>query len=163
MIILVSDTSVLVDLDRGGLLVPAFSCGFTMIVLDLLYERELENNIGPYLRSLGMGVVSLTPAEMQLVQEIRRGRNGLSLPEIFALACSHRPNHVLISSAKALGIEAKKRLRDAHNILWILDAIAKSGAIDKRALVAGLETIQTHPTRRLPKDEVNSRINLWSK
>lgn len=59
MIILVSDTSVLIDLEREGLLEAAFSCGLTMVVPDLLYERELEAENGPYLRKLGRGVVAL--------------------------------------------------------------------------------------------------------
>lgn len=59
MIILVSDTSVLIDLERGGLLEPAFSCGLPMVVPDLLYARELEADTGPFLRTLGLGVVAL--------------------------------------------------------------------------------------------------------
>ena len=43
MIVLVSDTSVLVDLERGGLLPLAFGCGLTMVVPDLLYDRELAD------------------------------------------------------------------------------------------------------------------------
>jgi hypothetical protein len=134
-----------------------------MIVLDLLYQRELEDHNGPYLQSLGLGVVSLTPTEMQLVQASRRGRNGLSLPESFALVCAHRPKHVLVSSYKTLRIEAKKSLVDVYGLLWILDRLAESGTIDKVTLVAGLETIRMSPTSRLPKDEVTMRINLWSK
>ena len=56
MIVLVSDTSILIDLERGGLLEAAFSCGLTMVVPDLLYERELESENGPFLRKLGLGV-----------------------------------------------------------------------------------------------------------
>ncbi|MDG0857490.1 hypothetical protein [Roseateles puraquae] len=55
MIILVSDTSVLIDLERGGLLEPAFSCGLTMVVPDLLYDRELVAENGPFLKQLGLG------------------------------------------------------------------------------------------------------------
>lgn len=47
MITLVSDTSVLIDLERGGLLEHAFSCDLTMVVPDLLYARELETENGP--------------------------------------------------------------------------------------------------------------------
>jgi len=38
MIVLVSDTCILIDLERGGLLETAFSCGFTMVVPDLIYD-----------------------------------------------------------------------------------------------------------------------------
>jgi hypothetical protein len=66
MIILVSDTSVLIDLERGGLLEVAFSLGYPMVVPDLLYERELGAENGPYLRGLGLGVVALTAEEVEL-------------------------------------------------------------------------------------------------
>ena len=61
MTILVSDTSVLIDLERGELLNHAFACGLTMVVPDLLYARELESDNGPLLRKLGLGIVALDP------------------------------------------------------------------------------------------------------
>lgn len=162
MIVLVSDTSVLVDLDRGGLLEAAFTCGLTMVVPDLLYERELENQNGPYLRSLGLGVVNLTPDEVQIVQEIRRGRGALSLPDSYALVCAHRSDHILVSGDKALRNEAKKRLGNVYGLLWILDRIAESGKVEHGTLANALEIIRSHPTCRLPKNEVAARIATWT-
>ncbi|MCE2947345.1 MAG: hypothetical protein ACK515_11170 [bacterium] len=49
--------------ERGGLLEEAFYCGLTMVVPDLLYERELESDNGPLLRKLDLGVVALNPDE----------------------------------------------------------------------------------------------------
>ena len=41
--VLVSDTSVLIDLKRGSLLEASFRLAFRFVVPDLLYERELKN------------------------------------------------------------------------------------------------------------------------
>ena len=76
MIVLVSDTSILIDLERGGLLEAAFSCGLTMVVPDLLYERELESENGPFLRKLGLGVAALTPDEVAIAQRVKAERRG---------------------------------------------------------------------------------------
>jgi hypothetical protein len=73
MIILVSDTSILIDLERGGLLEAAFSCGMTLVVPDLLYERELADENGPYLKSLGLGVVSLSRGQPGTQRSIAAG------------------------------------------------------------------------------------------
>jgi len=100
--ILVSDTSILIDLERGELLESVFSCGLTLIVPDLLYERELQNDNGPYLRALGLGVVALTSSEVAFAQAVRRQRPTLSLPDCFALCCAMRPEHVLITGDKTL-------------------------------------------------------------
>jgi len=107
MIILVSDTSVLIDLERGGLLESAFSCGLTMVVPDLLYERELEDDNGPLLQHLGLSVVALAPEEVAFAQQLRTQRVGLSLPDCFALSCARRPNHALITGDKLLRTEAQ--------------------------------------------------------
>ena len=95
MIILVSDTSVLIDLERGGLLEQAFACGLTMVVPDLLYMRELEDENGPLLRKLGLGVIALSPDEVEFAQHVRKQRPGLSLPDCFALSCARHKDHAL--------------------------------------------------------------------
>jgi hypothetical protein len=59
---LVSDTSVIIDLDRGGLLQAAFGIGDDLAVPDLLFERELRD-LGDRLRGFGIHVVSLDGAE----------------------------------------------------------------------------------------------------
>jgi hypothetical protein len=109
MIILVSDTSVLIDLERGGLLEQAFSCGLTMVVPDLLYARELEPDNGPLLRKLGLGVVALNPDEVHFAQQLRTQRPGLSLPDCFALSCARRADHALVSGDMLLRTEAQAR------------------------------------------------------
>jgi hypothetical protein len=114
MIILVSDTSILIDLERGGLLEAAFSCGLTMVVPDLLYERELEPENGALLRKLGLGVVSLTP-------------EALSLPDCFALSCATRAGHALVTGDKILRNEAAARLGTVYGLLWMLDQMEASG------------------------------------
>jgi predicted XRE-type DNA-binding protein len=43
MTILVSDTSVLIDLERGELIASAFKLSATFAVPDVLYERELRD------------------------------------------------------------------------------------------------------------------------
>ena len=102
MIIQVSDTSVLIDLERGGLLEHAFSCGLTMVVPDLLYQRELESENGPLLRRLGLGVVALNPDEVDYAQQVRKQRPGLSLPDCFALSCARGQDHALVSGDMSL-------------------------------------------------------------
>lgn len=161
MVILVSDTSVLIDLERGGLLEAAFSCGLTLIVPDLLYQRELETENGPYLRSLGLGVVALTPMEVVHAQELKAYRQTLSLPDCFALSCAMRASHALVSGDKALRNEARKRVEHVYGLLWLLDQMAATGAVEVTLLSAGLSAIAAHPRCRLPADEVKKRLAGW--
>lgn len=162
MIILVSDTSILIDLERGGLLEPAFSCGLTMVVPDLLYEKELEPENGALLRKLGLGVVALTPDEVTFAQQLRAERKALSLPDCFALSCAARPDHALVTGDKILRTEAQARLGIVYGLLWILDQMAASEHVAKTLLHEGLSRISNHPRCRLPQAEVRARLATWA-
>lgn len=161
MILLVSDTSVLIDLERGGLLESAFSCGLTMVVPELLYERELATENGPLLRHLGLGVVALAPDEMAFAQQLRTRRPGLSLPDCFALSCARRPNHALVTGDKLLRMEAQFWQCTVYGLLWVLDQMEVSGKISGDMLHEGLIRISNHPRCRLPRGEVLARLQRW--
>lgn len=162
MIVLVSDTSVLIDLERGGLLEPAFSCGLTMVVPDLLYDRELAVENGPYLRQLGLGVVELSPEEVSLAQEIRGQRPGLSLPDCFALSCAGRVDHALVTGDRLLRSEAQARQCSVFGLLWVLEQMEAFGTVSAATLHEGLSRIANHIRCRLPRAEVASRLQRWS-
>ena len=57
--VLVSDTSVLIDLERGGLLTAGFRLPYRLAVPDLLYSRELQDWNGEELIKLGLSVEEL--------------------------------------------------------------------------------------------------------
>lgn len=59
MKVLVCDTSVLVDLERGSLLEATFSLPVTLAVPDLLYVQELSNYNGSQLLDLGLQILEL--------------------------------------------------------------------------------------------------------
>ena len=161
MIVLVSDTSVLIDLERGDLLEAAFTCGMTMVVPDILYERELANHNGPYLKALGLNVVALTPTELQLAQTVHTERKALSLNDCFALGCATRPDHLLVTGDKALRAEAANRGVTVAGLLWLLDQMSNLG-VAKEQLHEGLTRIAGHVRCRLPVAEVRVRLGRWA-
>jgi len=161
VIILVSDTSVLIDLERGGLLESAFSCGLTMVVPDLLYERELAAANGPLLRRLGLGVVALAPDEVTFAQQLRTRRPSLSLADCFALSCARRPDHALVTGDRLLRTEAQSQQCPVYGLLWVLDQMGASNRIGAELLHEGLTRISNHPRCRLPKADVLARLQRW--
>ena len=54
--ILVSDTSVLIDLERGGFLEAIFALPHQFAVPDVLYHRELQGDWGERIAALGLRV-----------------------------------------------------------------------------------------------------------
>jgi hypothetical protein len=78
--ILVSDTSVLIDLERGQFLDCCFRLAHEFAVPDLLYRRELADFGGPELIKRGLRVEELTKDELTAVQDVRGKRPQLSSP-----------------------------------------------------------------------------------
>ena len=162
MIVLVSDTSVLIDLERGGLLEAAFGCGHQLIVPDLLYEVELASENGPLLKQLGLLIVELTSEEVAFAQRVRINNTKLSLPDCFALSCARRPEHVLVTGDGALRAEAHGNKINCRGLLWLLDQMEQTGIVAAMSLAEGLQKIFAHPRCRLPKHDVNERLAKWT-
>lgn len=88
MPILVSDTSVLIDLERAQLIEDMFRLPFEFAVPDLLYARELAGELGELLVGLGLRI-EVRPDENVLScadQKIfkRGGRKGGGMPRVIA-------------------------------------------------------------------------------
>ncbi len=81
MTILVSDTSVLIDLERGELIECAFKLSATFAVPDVLYEREL--------RQYGGGRTPATGTEGRIARR-RGGCHGHASPTSAAAVDSTR-------------------------------------------------------------------------
>lgn len=164
MVLLVSDSSILIDLERGDLLELAFRYRHKMVVPDLLYERELKNYNGPHLLKLGLEVTHLNDAETSYAQQLYGlPRGGLSLPDCFAFSCGRRPGHVLLTGDRALRARAKAEGMTNHGLLWLLDCLLQDDNSIRSALCLGIVKIISHPTCRLPHAEVAKRRAIWCK
>lgn len=161
MVLLVSDTSILIDLERGDLLPLAFSSGVPMVVPDLLYEKELEPYNGAYYLGLGLQVVTLRPDEVSFAQTVKNARKPLSLPDCFALSCARRQEHLLLTGDGALRAAAKDYGVQMYGLPWLLGGLAESGTASLSALHEGLTKISQGLRCRLPKVEIQKRLKAW--
>lgn len=158
MLILVSDTSVLIDLERGALLESAFRLPCEFAVPDLLYRRELRDQNGPVLVSMGLRVEELTPEGVTLAQTYRGRKLALSLPDAFALALAKTRDFTLLTGDQGLRSLAIEETVECHGVLWLLDKMNHEGAATQSALLVGLQKITAHPRCRLPKEDVERRL-----
>jgi len=161
MAILVSDSSVLFDLERGGFLESAFACGLPMVVPDLLFENELRDYNGTYFQKLGLSVTSLNSDEVELAQDIQAHRPTLSLEDCFALVCAGRKEHILLAGDATLRKEASARKIVCRGVLWLLDEMFATGTVSAHHLCEGLTRIKQDKRCRLPKTDLESRIKKW--
>lgn len=162
MPVLVSDTSVIIDIERARLLEEMFNLPFDFVVPDLLYERELAGELGDKLLELGLGVESLSPTELTNATSIRRDNGHLSTPDTFAFAIAQYRHWTLLTGDNGLRELAVTEKVDMHGVLWVFDQFAEDGEIDFAELYLALETIFNHPRCRLPAREVRARLKLFS-
>ena len=158
MPILVSDTSVLIDLERAHLLEDMFRLPFEFAVPDLLYARELAGDLGDQLMGLGLRVEVLTPAELIRATTVHRQNGRLSVPDTFAFAIAESRQWTLLTGDGILRELAAAEQIDMHGVLWLFDQFADGNHVAFDRLHNGLHTLFAHPRCRLPEPEVRSRL-----
>lgn len=108
MQVLVSDTSVLIDIERASLTARLFDLPYDFVVPDILYEAELLDWMGPDLIDLGLRVEELTPEETTRATELKRAKAMLSTPDVFAFCLAAERGWVLLTGDGALRVEAER-------------------------------------------------------
>lgn len=162
MTILVSDTSVLIDLERGELIASAFKLSATFAVPDVLYERELRDYGGEELVKLGLKVQSLDGDGVALAMRHMQVQRHLTVPDSFALALAKQNGWTLLTGDGPLRELAKAEGVDCHGVLWLLDEFETQGAATYVQLHRGLEGISAHPRCRLPRREIAIRLSRYA-
>lgn len=160
MIVLVSDTSVLIDLERGRLLESIFSLPYEFAVPDVLYRREMAG-WGARLVSLGLRVEEVSAAGVGRALGYRSARPVLSLPDSFALALARERNWMLLTGDRQLRELARAEAVECHGVLWLLDRMEEVGTPALQALQEGLAAIGAHPRCRLPRREITARLERY--
>lgn len=160
--VLISDTSILVDLERGGLLEAAFRLDVDFAVPDLLFEEELKDYNGDRLRSLGLLVQELDGGGVERAMAHRETEPLLSIADAFALSLAQDQTTTLLTGDAALRSLAEQEGVDCHGLLWLLDLMFEASVVAPEALRNGLDAVFVHPRCRLPKDQVRSRLKRYA-
>lgn len=163
MPILVSDTSVLIDLERANLLEEMFLWPFEFAVPDLLFERELAGEFGDRLLQLGLRIEELTSVELRRATAVNRQYAQLSVPDTFAFAIAESRRWGLLTGDGTLRGLAITEQVDMHGVLWLFDQLADGNHVDFDRLHSGLGRLFAHPRCRLPATEVRRRLARFAR
>ena len=163
MPVLVSDTSVLIDLERANLLEEMFLLPFEFAVPDLLYSRELAGELGDRLVQLGLRIEELTPVELRRATAVNRLHSQLSVPDTFAFAIGESRGWGLLTGDGTLRELAIAEQIDMHGVLWLFDQLADGHFVAIDRLHGGLSMLSAHPRCRLPTSEVRRRLARFAR
>lgn len=156
-----SDTSVLIDVERGSLFDACFGLPFDFVVPDLLYQRELKDHGSPGLIQRGLRVEMLDGNGVILALDYRRRDQSLSLPDSFALALARVNSWVLLSGDGGMRELARSEGVACRGVLWLIDQVYEHGLASADQICSYIRAIASHPRCRLPKNEIRKRIRLY--
>jgi len=161
MTVLVSDTSVLIDLERGDLLEAIFSLEYEFAVPDVLYRQEMKGEWGDRLVGLGLRVEEVSQSGVAKAVRYRSERPALSVPDSFGLALAEERRWTLLTGDRDLRELAESESVECHGVLWLLDRMEEAGVPNIRRLLDGLRAISCHPRCRLPRREITIRLERY--
>lgn len=161
MTVLVSDTSVLIDLERGGLLEAIFLLEYEFAVPDVLYRQEMKGEWGDRLVGLGLRVEEVSQSGVAKAVRYRSERPALSVPDSFGLALAEERRWTLLTGDRDLRELAESESVECHGVLWLLDRMEEAGVPNIRRLLEGLRAISCHPRCRLPRREIAIRLERY--
>ena len=148
MQVLVSDSSVLIELSKRDLLDRMFQLRFPFAVPDLLFNEELID-LGRYDRRdlvrMGLRVEGLDPDGVATAIAYQSRRRALSLVDCFALALAHHHGHTLLTEDRRMRAFAQDEGIPHHDLLWIIDHMHQAAILTTSQVVAALEAMHEDP------------------
>ena len=159
--VLVSDTSVFIDLERAELIEVCFTLPYQFAVPDVMYERELEDYGGPELIRHGLEVVKSSDQITTLATQYARTVKSISVPDAFAIALAKSHGWQLLAGDGGLRNLAAAEQVDCHGVLWVFDQLHTTKSVRPRPLYEALTIVSEHPRCRLPRREIQKRLKIY--
>lgn len=162
MRIVISDSSCLIDLHKGGLLSAIFDLPYSFATPQPLFDEELlsiPEEDKEMLVSMGVNVV-VFPGEQVIQAQIYLNQNKpLALNDCFALVLAEETeNSILFTGDKRLRKLAESKDIETRGVIWAIDMLEQHTDIDTEILLAALELFLNDPLVRLPEDDLKKRI-----
>jgi hypothetical protein len=161
MIIVFGESSVIVDLQYSDLLAPAMACGFSLAVVDLLFN-QMSLDDGVSWQASGIVVLNLSGTEVEWAQTLRSENTGLAFSECFALSRAARPQHTLVTDNQTLREVAKANGVPAEGFSWLLEQMAHSGRVAAGVLRAGMTTLAKMGRRQMSQEDIEQQYQSWN-
>ena len=165
--IVVNDTNVFIDLYEVGLLEEFFSLPWEVhttefVMLELQREGQHET-VARYKADKRLVVPVFEAKEMLEIGNLFQqyvNRTNLSLTDCSVWWYAKVNNYILLTGDRKLRTVSDYGGVDVHGIIYVFDALVEFNMISHQVAVEKLQRLYViNP--RLPKEEIDKRINLW--
>ena len=155
----VTDTNVWIDLRVGNLLDNVFELDARWMIPDLV-GRELGTERKELLVEWGLEVRTLTGEEIEAVIRLNQSYSAPSRTDMATLVVARVEGGILVTGDGALRDAADEEGIEVHGSLWVVDALVDTGTAEPPEAARALQ-LMMEADRRLPRKEVNQRIETW--
>lgn len=163
MKVAITDANIFIDLIRLGLLGCLFNVG-----LEIHTTREVYDQLNPAQKGVAGGFVqagvlivyNLSFQEWQEISQLDCPA-GLEMADRTVFFYSQKIAALVLSGDKKLRTFCITQKLDVRGILWLLDKFVEQGLITKAVAIEKL-TLLLSFNDRLPVDECQERLKLWS-
>lgn len=165
--IVVNDTNVFIDLYEIGLLEEFFSLPWEVhttdfVMLELQREGQHET-VAKYKANKRLLVPVLEAKEMLEIGNLyqqNQNRTNLSLTDCSVWYYAKVNNYILLTGDRKLRTVSVFDGVEVHGVIYVFDSLVELDIISRQVAVEKLKQLYSiNP--RLPKEEINKRINLW--
>ena len=163
MDVLVSDTSVVIDLERAKLIEHIFALPYRFVVPDALYEQEIKDYGGARLVALGLQVRVLTGEQVADAQRLRSLDRRISIHDSYALSLAKAEAAILLAGDAAMRRLAEVEEVRCHGVLWLFDQLEEERIVPAAVLHEGLSRVVAHPRCWLPREAVKQRLTRYTR
>ena len=155
--LLISDASVLIDIECGGLTSAMFSLSWQFVVPDILFFQELAGQHG-HLLQFGLISKAMNGELIGEAYHLRQKYIKTSVNDLLALTLAKHEYCPLLTSDKALREVAKKLSVEVHGTLWLVEQMLKSRKITIEIARVAFQRMKSSGSR-LPRSEVERILN----
>lgn len=156
MLLIISDASVLIDIECGELTSAMFSLPWQFAVPDVLFAEELESRHGHLLQ---LGLISRTMSS-DLVAEaykLRQQYVRTSVNDLLALTLAKHENSQLLTGDRALRLVATELSVEVHGTLWLVEQMIRQNKITIGVAREGFQLMREFGSR-LPWGEIERML-----
>lgn len=164
MRVIVSDSSVLIDVAKARLIESALALPYEFVVPDVMLaellnsEGLLESYTWEHLKGGGLRADELNNEGVATAFNYAERYQRLSSHDAFALALANISKSMLLTGDGALRQAASKERVDVHGHLWLVDNMERHKTVTRERLLAVLKDWKDNPLVWLPAAELNARI-----
>ncbi len=157
--ICVVDTSLLIDLHVGKIIVKLFELPYSFIAPDVIVA-ELQTIDNKMLLKLGLQESELSGQQVLKVWQLREQYKHPSVNDLFALITAQSINAILLTGDGNLRRAAELEGVPIHGTLWVLDEMVRLEIISLAQATEALNLMREKGSR-LPQTECDKRLKNW--